>query len=493
MFMTIKSKMFLAGVLISLLTLALIGFGWFGFQSLSAKTRAAHELLSASMYLQMLLRGINEVMVTEGTPSSKKIIAESLAGFEALHQASALRATGPAGVDAGVKVDAEWPKIKSEVEALTNGQVGKISLDNSKAAVQMGKIIKLTDPLLKDLFAAAEERGSKAFRESAQIRIVLLAAATAILAIVVGTFLMLYRRIIPRMIDLKQKAGLIAGGRLGVTVRLSGSDEIAQLADSFETMRLSIRELIGKSSAMSEGLSEAAARQASSIEETSAALEEMAGTARQNAAGASEADHLMSGARDMMEKAGASMEGLCDSIRAIAASGADTQKIVNTIEGIAFQTNLLALNAAVEAARAGEAGAGFAVVAEEVRNLALRSSQAAKNSSDLIASIVRSIHEGNRLVEATGQDFGRMKECLVKAVGLINEIAAGSSEQSAGVEQVNCAVADMNRMTQENAAGARDLAALMSRFTTQEASGEPAASLAETAAAKASPYPAAIP
>jgi methyl-accepting chemotaxis protein len=86
-----------------------------------------------------------------------------------------------------------------------------------------------------------------------------------------------------------------------------------------------------------------------------------------------------------------------------------------------------------------------------------------------------------------------MKECLVKAVGLINEIAAGSSEQSAGVEQVNCAVADMNRMTQENAAGARDLAALMSRFTTQEASGEPAASLAETAAAKASPYPAAIP
>ena len=177
-----------------------------------------------------------------------------------------------------------------------------------------------------------------------------------------------------------------------------------------------------------------------------------------------EADKLMVLVRELIDKTKTSMDKLNGSINRIVGSTEETQKIIKTIDEIAFQTNLLALNAAVEAARAGEAGAGFAVVAGEVRNLALRAAEAAKNTSNLIEDIVGNIRGGAALVETTEQDFKRVADNSSKAVNLVAEISGASREQSQGIEQINTAVTEMNNVTQTNAAGAEELAGIMATF-----------------------------
>jgi methyl-accepting chemotaxis protein len=153
-------------------------------------------------------------------------------------------------------------------------------------------------------------------------------------------------------------------------------------------------------------------------------------------------------------------------MKEIAAGSEKSQKIVKTIDEIAFQTNLLALNAAVEAARAGEAGAGFAVVADEVRNLAIRAAEAAKNTCGLIEDIVKKIRNREKLVGVTNEAFKEIMGSSGKVVQLIVEIAGSSQEQSLGIDQISRAVAEMNNLTQENAAGAEELASIMAMFRT---------------------------
>jgi len=156
-------------------------------------------------------------------------------------------------------------------------------------------------------------------------------------------------------------------------------------------------------------------------------------------------------------------------MKEITAASEQTQKIVKTIDEISFQTNLLALNAAVEAARAGEAGAGFAVVADEVRNLALRAAEAARNSSTMMEDIVAKVRNGEKLVTVTYNAFRQVTESSEQVVGLMGDIAKATQEQSQGIDQVNRAVLEMNQVTQENAAGAQELADVMSMFKTEAA------------------------
>jgi len=264
----------------------------------------------------------------------------------------------------------------------------------------------------------------------------------------------------------------IAEGDLTQEIELTSRDEIGQLAQSVNMMRMKMGETVGQSVVMSQNLSEAASEQASSLEETSSSLEEMTSMTKQNAGNATEANNLMTMAQQVIEKANVSMNELTGSMKEIAMGSEQTQKIIKTIDEIAFQTNLLALNAAVEAARAGEAGAGFAVVADEVRNLAMRAAEAAKSTSGLIEDIVKKIRNGDKLVGVTNEAFKEITASSTKVVRLIGEIAGASQEQSNGIEQLNRAVADMNSVTQQNAAGAEELASIMAMFRTDHDSSE---------------------
>jgi methyl-accepting chemotaxis protein len=223
----------------------------------------------------------------------------------------------------------------------------------------------------------------------------------------------------------------------------------------------------GEVSSASQSLAEGSSEQAASIEETSSSLEEMSSMTKQNANNAGQAHALMKEAGDSVQTASISMSELTSSMSDILKASDETSKIIKTIDEIAFQTNLLALNAAVEAARAGEAGAGFAVVADEVRNLALRAAEAAKTTANLIEGTSKKVREGSEHVNRSNAVFSRVAESTSKIGDLIGEIAAASSEQAKGIEQVNIAVIEMEKVTQQNAATAEESAASSEEMNAQ--------------------------
>lgn len=188
---------------------------------------------------------------------------------------------------------------------------------------------------------------------------------------------------------------------------------------------------------------------------------------QQNAAHASEADALSKETKGTTDSCSGTMQEMAAAIGQVSDASEETQKIVKTIDEIAFQTNLLALNAAVEAARAGEAGAGFAVVADEVRNLALRASTAAKDTTGQIDNISKKIEEAMELVFKTIDAFAKVDENTGKVNELVSEIAAGSDEQAQGIEQINRAVTDMDKVVQQNAAGAEESASASEAMNAQ--------------------------
>ncbi|MCF8143512.1 MAG: hypothetical protein K9N21_06290 [Deltaproteobacteria bacterium] len=217
----------------------------------------------------------------------------------------------------------------------------------------------------------------------------------------------------------------------------------------------------------SQDLAEGASRQAASIEETSSSLEEVSAMVKQNAAHAGKAKEMMKEVEGIVDQVDRHMKDMSVAIKEISESSQATDKIVKTIDEIAFQTNLLALNAAVEAARAGEAGAGFAVVADEVRNLALRAAEAAKNTATLIGNTITSVDKGSQFTRATQESFKENMEISSKVGALVDEIAEASREQADGIDRVSQAVTDMDEVTQHNAASAQESASAAEEMNAQ--------------------------
>ena len=237
----------------------------------------------------------------------------------------------------------------------------------------------------------------------------------------------------------------------------------ALLGQSSDQVAAAASEVSNSSQQMAQGASE----QAAGVEETSSSLEEFSSMTKQNATSAFDANALMGATVQVVNDANVSMKQLTASMEDIAKSSGETQKIIKTIDEIAFQTNLLALNAAVEAARAGEAGAGFAVVADEVRNLAMRAADAAKNTSGLIEASTKKIERGAQLVQQTAVSFGRLATDAGKSSTLVQNIAKASEQQAVGIDQINKAVGEMDKVIQSNAATAEESASAAEELSAQ--------------------------
>ncbi len=260
-------------------------------------------------------------------------------------------------------------------------------------------------------------------------------------------------------------AGAIAEGDLTVAIHTRNGDS-GSLLFAMQTMRDKLVGIVSQvragtetiataSSEIAQGnldLSSRTEEQASSLEETASSMEELTSTVRQNADNARQANSLAGAASDVAGKGGAVVGQVVRTMESINASSRKIVDIIAVIDGIAFQTNILALNAAVEAARAGEEGRGFAVVAAEVRNLAQRSASAAREIKTLIGDSVEQVEVGARLVHDAGLTMDEVVGSVRRVADIMQEITAASSEQSAGIEQVNMAIVQMDQVTQQNAA-----------------------------------------
>lgn len=244
---------------------------------------------------------------------------------------------------------------------------------------------------------------------------------------------------------------------------------LKQITEELEENSVQISKVSDKLMNTSSSLAVRASEQAGFAEESSSFIEEMTSVAMQNADKAMQADKLVKEAGEIITQADKSVDRLIKAMDIISEASKETQKIVKSIDGIAFQTNLLALNASVEAARAGNAGSGFAVVAGEVRNLAVKAADEAKNTARLIETTVDKIREASDIVSDTGKAFAQVAESSLKVGGLVGEISAASHEQVQGIRQIKNVFSSIDNITRENAAGADETAAASEEINEQTA------------------------
>ena len=386
-------------------------------------------------------------------------------------------------VDADTTVPAEVRALVAEMERIEQAYtpvalgVVELALGGQRDAA-VAKMNKECRPLLAALVETSQRYQALTAKRSEAVlaqarsdyeleRNALIVAALLAVATAVGAGVLVTRAIVGPLGQALQLADAVAAGDLSTRVAPPrGNDEVARLLAALGRMSAALAQIVAQVRSGSEGiatgvaevatgnadLSQRTETQASALQETAASMEQLASTVRQNAENAQQADQMAQGASTVAADGGRVVGEVVTTMRAINESSRRIADIIGTIDSIAFQTNILALNAAVEAARAGEQGRGFAVVASEVRSLAQRSAEAAKEIKSLISASVERVEQGQQLVDRAGGTMEEVVASIRKVSGIVAEISAASREQSAGVTQVGEAVAQMDQVTQQNAA-----------------------------------------
>jgi methyl-accepting chemotaxis protein len=364
-------------------------------------------------------------------------------------------------------------------------RVNNASMAEGMYGDQVGKPFSAAMEAMEKISAFNAAEADTVWAETQQVvrngKLTVLGALLATLAIGAALAFVIARAITHPIANAMRVAREMAGGDMTHALHSEGSDEIAELLQSLESMRQSLSTVVADVRRGSESVASASAeiaqgnhdlsarteQQASALEQTAASMEELSAQVKHNADNAREANQLAANASHVAARGGDVVGKVVDTMKEINTSSRKISDIISVIDGIAFQTNILALNAAVEAARAGEQGRGFAVVASEVRSLAGRSAEAAKEIKLLINASVERVGQGTALVDEAGSTMSEVVASIRRVTEMMGDISAASNEQAAGVAQVGEAVTHMDRATQQNAALVEEIAAAASGLKAQ--------------------------
>jgi methyl-accepting chemotaxis protein len=381
---------------------------------------------------------------------------------------------------------AEYLAVNQKVLAL--GRAGKTDdardIGDGAAKMAHDDAITALDALTAYSFAAGKSAATTAGAHYRLARHTMLGLMAAALVIGTGLALLIARGLLSQLggepTVAAQVARAVAAGDLSTPIVLRPGDRSSlmaclqhmqeSLAGVVATVRQGSQRVAGASDEIAQGNSDLSGRteqQAAALEQTAASMEQLGTTVRQNADHARHADELAQSASAVASRGGEVVTRVVQTMKGINESSRRIGDIIGVIDGIAFQTNILALNAAVEAARAGEQGRGFAVVAAEVRSLARRSADAAREIKGLISASVERVEQGTALVDDAGRTMTEVVDAIGRVTAIMGEISSASREQSAGVAQVGQAVTQMDRATQQNAALVEQSAAAAESLRTQ--------------------------
>jgi methyl-accepting chemotaxis protein-1 (serine sensor receptor) len=411
------------------------------------------DVMRAHEDVQANLKKLNEMIATATDTSDK---ARSLV----------------AGIN---RVEAAYGPVATDIVnlALNNKRDDAIVKMDEQCRPLLAALVRATDAYADYTHGRQEQLINNYATHFQTQRNLLIAISLAAVALAIGACVLITRAVTGPLRVAIDVARTVAQGDLRTRIVVDGRDETSKLLGALREMNERLTAIVGRvrdSSASIAGaarqiaagnmdLSQRTEQQAASLQETASSMEQLTSTVKQNADNAQQGSALAANASSVAQKGSAVVGQVVNTMQDISDSSTKIADITGIIEGIAFQTNILALNAAVEAARAGEQGRGFAVVASEVRSLAQRSSSAAKEIKDLIANSVGKIRDGSTLAGEAGKTMSEVTHAVARVTDIMSEIAAASSEQSRGIEQVNLAITQMDNVTQQNAALVEEAAA----------------------------------
>ncbi len=480
--MHVATKLWLGVAVIVVSLTALIAFAGIRSARLQAESEGALRALNSRVNLASAWAGLTEAnaartvaMILTFDPGVEERMAEDIKATTA--RISKVQQAIEA-MDLSADEKAQMDKIashrKSMIDVRNLAQKAKAGGDSEGAQKsvkeQYTPAVSAYVTALREL-VELEERAEKRYSEdvaasrSLTIKIAGIAVALILVGILVGAAVLI-RSIRQPLEEANRLAARIAEGDLSASIDTSRGDEFGDLMKSLARMNASLAGMVQQVRQSTDSIATASAEIAtgnhdlsvrteqtsSDLQSTASAMEELTSTVSHSADNARQASQLASSASTVAQKGGAVVQEVVATMGEINASSKKIADIIGVIDGIAFQTNILALNAAVEAARAGEQGRGFAVVAGEVRTLASRSAEAAREIKALIGTSVQKVDSGARLVNQAGDTMKEIVQSVRRVADVIGEITAAASEQSGGIAQVNTSIANLDQMTQQNAA-----------------------------------------